>query len=190
MKKLMIPKGSYGYLQNRKLYTVLRTLLYFSISSGLYCGGYVITGSSKNLLTIVAVLGCLPACKSLINFILFFWAKGCSESLRDALCVFDEKLLVFYDLYFTSYQKNYAISHMALKGGILCGITEDPACDAKEAQKHLEQMLTQEGIRNVTVNIFSQADTYIDRLSRLVEMDVEEHKEREGIVGLLYSISI
>lgn len=42
----------------------------------------------------------------------------------------------------------------------------------------------------MTVNIFSQADTYIDRLSRLVKMDVEEHKEREGIVGLLYSISI
>ena len=190
MKTLLTPKGSYGYLQNRKLYTVLRTLLYFAISSGLYCSGYVKTGSSKNLLTIVAVLGCLPACKSLINFIVFFRAKGCSESLRNALSVYDEKLTVFYDMYFTSYQKNYAISHMALKGGILCGITEDPSCDAQEAQKHLEQMLAQEGIKNVTVNIFSQEDTYIDRLSRLSEMKVEEHPQNEGIVGLLYSISL
>jgi len=190
MRKLLTPKGSYGYLQNRKLYTVLRTLLYFTVSMGLYCGGYVKTGSSKNLLTIVAVLGCLPACKSLINFILFFRAKGCSESLRNALCAYDEKLTVFYDLYFTSYQKNFSLSHMALKGGILCGITEDPSCDVKEAQKHLEKMLQQEGIKNVTVNIFSQEGPYIDRLSRLAEMGVEEHQQKEGIIGLLYSISI
>lgn len=190
MKNLLTPKGSYGYLQNRKLYTVLRTLLYFVISIGLYCGGYVATGSSKNLLTIVAVLGCLPACKSLINFILFIRAKGCSESLRNVLCAYDEKLTVFYDMYFTSYQRNFSISHMALKGGILCGITEDSSCDVQEAQKHLEKLLTQEGIKNVTVNIFSQADPYIDRLSRLLEMDVKEHAQREGIIGLLYSVSI
>lgn len=190
MKNLLTPKGCYGYLQNRKLYTVLRTLLYFVISIGLYCGGYVATGSSKNLLTVVAVLGCLPACKSLINFILFIRAKGCSESLRNALCTYDEKLTVFYDMYFTSYQKNFSVSHMALKGGILCGITEDPSCDAQEAQKHLEKMLTQEGIKNVTVHIFSQEDKYIDRLSRLSEMTVEKHPQNEGIVGLLYSISL
>lgn len=190
MRKFLIPKGSYGYLQNRKLYTVLRTLLYFTISMILYCGGYVTTGSNRNLLTIVAVLGCLPACKSLINFILFFRAKGCSESLRNVLCAYDEKLTVFYDLYFTSYQKNFSISHMALKGGILCGITEDPSCDTQEAQAHLEKMLTQEGIKNVTVNIFSQGDQYIDRLSRLVKMDIDEHQQKEGIIGLLYSVSI
>ncbi|MDE7177210.1 MAG: hypothetical protein K2O59_05285 [Lachnospiraceae bacterium] len=190
MKKLLTPKGSYGYLENRKLYTALRTVLFFLLSIGLYVIGLVTTGSNKNLLTIVAVLGCLPACKSLVNFILFLRAKGCSEGLKNALNDYDEKLTVFYDLYFTSYQKNFSISHMALKGGILCGITEDPACGTKEAQKHFETMLSQEGIKNVTVNIFSQKEAYIDRLSRLADMDMEEHKEREGIVGLLYSISI
>lgn len=190
MRKLLTPKGSYGYLQNRKIYTALRTLIFFALCGGLYGVGYATTGSNKNLLTVVAVLGCLPACKSLVNFILFLRAKGCSAGLKSTLSAYDGILTVFYDLYFTSYQKNFSISHMALKGGILCGITEDPACDAKEAQKHLETMLSQEGIKNVTVNIFSQEKAYIDRLSRLVEMDVEEHSEREGIVGLLHSISI
>lgn len=190
MKKLLTPKGSYGYLQNRKNYTALRTLIFFAISAGLYGIGYVTTGSNKNLLTIVAVLGCLPACKSLVNCILFFRAKGCSEELRNALCAYDEKLTVFYDLYFTSYQKNFSISHMALKGSILCGITEDPACDRNEAQKHLEKMLLQEGIKNVTVHIYSQEDGYIDRLSRLAEMEVEDHRQKEEIIGLLYSVSI
>ncbi len=191
MKNILVPKGSYGYIKNRKIYTALRTVLFFGISAALYISGIIRTGSNKNLLTIVAVLGCLPACKSAVNFILFLRARGCSDALHKKLATdFDSALTTFYDLYFTSYQKNYPLSHMALKGGMLCGITEHPACDCREAEKHLEQMLVQEGIQNVTVNIFSQEDKYIDRLSRLAEMQVEDHKEREGIISLLYSISI
>ena len=79
---------------------------------------------------------------------------------------------------------------MALKGGMLCGMTESPACNCREVEKHLGQMLMQEGIKNVTVNIFSQEDKYIDRLSRLIEMQAEDHRDRDGIINLLYAISI
>lgn len=198
MKKLLVPKGAFGYLDNRKKYTALRTLLFFLISGGLYAMGILTTGSNKNLLTIVAILGCLPACKSAVNFILFMRAVGCSSALHEKLAAYDNAvtacdhaaMTVFYDMYFTSYQKNYPLSHMALKGDMLCGITESPSCICREAEKHLEQMLVQEGIKNVTVNIFSQEDKYLDRLSRLVDMRVEDHKNREGIVSLLYDISI
>lgn len=190
MKQILVPKGAYGYLKNRKVYTACRTVFFFLLCMGLYVMGIKSTGSNKNLLTIVAVLGCLPSCKSAVNFIIFLRAKECGEALHQKLLTYDKELLTFYDLYFTSYQKNYCISHMALKGGVLCGITENPACDCKEAEKHLEQMLSQEGIKNVVVNIFSQEDQYIDRLSRLVEMREEEHKNQEGIVNLLYAVSL
>ena len=190
MRRIIVPKGAFGYLNNHKKYTALRTLFIFSISAALYISGIVRTGSNKNLLTIVAVLGCLPACKSAVNFILFLRAKGCSSALHEKLIPFDEQLTVFYDMYFTSYQKNYPISHMALKGGMLCGMTENAACDCREAEKHLEQLLVQEGIKNVTVHIFSQEDKYMDGLSRLLEMQTEDHREREGIISLLYSVSI
>ena len=190
MKNFLTPKGSYGYLKNRKLYTALRTVLFFLLSIGLYVVGLVTTGSNKNLLTIVAILGCLPACKSAVNFIIFLMAKGCSEGLYQTLKDYDAKLDTLYDLYFTSYQKNYPISHMALKGGMLCGITENPTCDCRAVEKHLEQLITQEGIKGVTVNIFSQEDKYIDRLSRLLNMNVDEHKSREDILQLLYNVSL
>ena len=190
MKSLIVKKGYYGYIRNHKAVTVLRTLLFFAVSIGLYLIGYVTTGSNRNLLTIVAILGCLPACKSMVNFILFLRAEGCSEKLKDKLSVYDDKLTVFYDMYFTSYQKNYPISHMVLKGNVLCGITENPKCDCNKAEEHLEQMLTQEGIKNMTVKIFSQSDKYIDRLSQLTKLDADEHKNREDIINMLYSITI
>lgn len=190
MKNKITPKGSFGYIQNRKRFTAVRTVLYFALSISLYVAGYVTTGSNKNLLTIVAVLGCLPSCKSAVNFIIFLRAKGCSQELRDAVKKFDMELTSFYDLYFTSYQKNYQVSHMVLKGNVLCGITESEKCDVNEAQKHLEQMLLQEGIKNMTVKIFSDRRKYIDRLSQLTELETEENKNRDEIVNLLYSISL
>lgn len=190
MKNKITPKGSFGYIQNRKRFTAVRTVLYFALSISLYVAGYVTTGSNKNLLTIVAVLGCLPSCKSAVNFIIFLRAKGCSQELRDAVKKFDTELTSFYDLYFTSYQKNYQVSHMVLKGNVLCGITESEKCDVNEAQKHLEQMLLQEGIKNMTVKIFSDRRKYIDRLSQLEELETEENKNRDEIVNLLYSISL
>ena len=190
MKNKITPKGSFGYIQNRKRFTAVRTVLYFALSISLYVAGYVTTGSNKNLLTIVAVLGCLPSCKSAVNFIIFLRAKGCSQELRDAVKKFDTELTSFYDLYFTAYQKNYQVSHMVLKGNVLCGITESVKCDVNEAQKHLEQMLLQEGIKNMTVKIFSDRRKYIDRLSQLTELETEENKNRDEIVNLLYSISL
>ena len=190
VKNLVRAKGTYGYIENHKTYAAIRTLVYFLLCVGLYVMGYVTTGSNKNLLTVVAILGCLPACKSLVNLIMFVKAKGCSQELMKKVHEYDGNLTTFYDFYFTTYQKNFAVSHMVLKGNVLCGITENPKCDTNEAEKHLEQMLTQEGIKNVTVKIFSDTDKYIDRLSQLNNLKTEEHKNRDDIINLLYSISL
>ena len=102
MKKILVPKGAFGYLKNRKKYMALRTLIFFLISGGLYALGVLTTGSNKNLLTIVAILGCLPACKSAVIFILFLRAEGCSDTLHDKLASYEDHVLtVFYDMYFT-----------------------------------------------------------------------------------------
>lgn len=190
INKILTPKGAYGYLENRKIYTALRTVLFFLLCVGIYLAGYLTTGTNRNLLTVVAILGCLPACKSAVNFIIFIKAKGCSNTLWEKVHDYDEVLESMYDMYFTSYQKNYPISHLALKGNILCGITEDSRCSCKDAENHLEQMLTQEGIKNVTINIFSDEGKYIDRLSRLKDLEVDVNKNKEDILHLLYSISL
>lgn len=190
MRNRVIPKGSYGYLKNHRVVALIRTVLFFGVSIGLYVMGYVTTKSNRNLLTIVAVLGCLPACKSLVNLIIFLRAEGCSEALKNRVSSYDGSLKTFYDLYFTSYQKNFALSHMALKGNVLCGITETDKCDCNAAQKHLEQMLAQEGIKNITVKIYSDRDKYVDRLSQIIDLDTEERRDQEQIVALLYSISL
>ena len=66
-------KGTENYLNTQKKYEILRTILYFAISATLFIAGYLQTKTKVNLLTVVAVLGCLPASKSTVSSKLFLY---------------------------------------------------------------------------------------------------------------------
>ncbi|MDE7017797.1 MAG: hypothetical protein K2P65_09525 [Lachnospiraceae bacterium] len=189
-RKWAVPKGSFGYIKYKKKESIVRTVLFFALSLAIYGLGIYSTGSNKNLLTIVAVLGCLPACKSAVNAIMFLRATGCSEEAHERISAYDGKLTGFYDMYFTSYQQSFPISHMVLKGNTLCAYTENPKCNVAEGTKHLGQMFVQDGYKNICVKIFTNLDKYIDRLGQLHNSEVEEHREKEDMIRMLYSISL
>lgn len=188
MKKKVL-KGDYGYLAYQKKVSIIRTVLFFALSLSIYGIGILSTGSNKNLLTVVAVLGCLPACKSAVNAIMFFRATGCSQAAWEKISAYDEKLTGFYDMYFTSYQHNFPISHIVCKGNVICAYTENAKCDCNAGEKHLEQMLQQDGIKNKTVKIFDNLDKYMDRLGQLCDLDVED-KNKGDVIRLFLSISL
>lgn len=188
--KRKVQKGSYGYLPYQKKASLIRTILFFALSIAVYVMGILSTGSNKNLLTIVAVLGCLPACKSAVNTVMFFRASGCSEAAWKKISAYDDILTGLYDMYFTSYKKNFPISHMVLKGNVICAYTESAGCDCNAGEKHLEQMLLQDGYKHMTIKIFDQLDKYTDRLGQLSKLDAEEHRNRLEIIKTLCSISL
>ena len=69
-------KGTQYYLKTQRKYEILRTILYFAISLSLFIAGWITTKSRLNLLTVVAILGCLPACKSVVGMIMFIRYKS------------------------------------------------------------------------------------------------------------------
>ena len=189
MKK-RVQKGCYGYIAYQKKFSVIRTVIYFAISLAIYGIGIYSTGSNKNLLTIVAVLGLLPACKSAINAVMFLKAHGCSADAWEKISAYDDKLTGFYDMYFTSYQKNFPLSHMVYKGSVICAYTESEKCDCNAGEQHLEQMLLQDGVKHMTIKIFNNLGKYLDRLGQLSNLETEEQKSRDEVIGLFYSISL
>ena len=188
-KKFMIPKGNFGYMQNRRLLTVLYTILLFCISITLYFAGIKSTGSNKNLLTIVAILGCLPASKSAVNMIMFSRYKGCSASIKEQLNRNYSNLHTLYDMVFTSYEKNYEIHHMCMNNKVLCAYTSNEKCDAAACEKHLENMLTQNGHQNITVKVFKDFAKYKNRLEQLDSL-AELGRTADEIRQLLLEISL
>ena len=74
MKKVL--KGNPGYLDYKKKAEILRTVIYFALVAAVFFLGYSQAHTKKNLLTIVAILGCLPASKALVGVILRLPVSG------------------------------------------------------------------------------------------------------------------
>ena len=183
-------KGQYGYIKKQRNRVIIWTVILFVIAFSLFIAGYVMTKTKKNLLTIVAVLGLLPASKSLVNAIMFWRAKGCSEAFYHKVKEFDDKLVCLYDMYFTTYKTNYPVSHLVLKNNMLCGYTEVKAMDVNACKKHLEDMLTQSGYKNMTVKIFESQEQYLERLRQLAELPEEQDKLLQEKIDMLLSVSL
>ena len=67
-----IEKGTPGYLDYKKKVEIIRTVIYFLLVAAIFTLGYVQTKTRSNLLTVVAILGCLPAAKALVGVITRF----------------------------------------------------------------------------------------------------------------------
>ena len=67
---MKIQKGDAGYLRRRKRLLILEAVVSFGLVAALIIAGYVTTKTKLNLLTVVAVLGCLPASRILVNLIM------------------------------------------------------------------------------------------------------------------------
>ena len=57
MKK--VQKGDPGYLDHKKRIEIIRTIIYFGIVAAVFLLGYSQTHTRRNILTVVAILGCL-----------------------------------------------------------------------------------------------------------------------------------
>lgn len=182
-------KGTKNYLNTQKKYEIVRTIIYFGISLSLFAAGWITTGTKTNLLTVVAVLGCLPASKSTVEMIMFLRYRSLSEDAAQAIEMHSEGLSVLYDMVFTSYEKNYSIGHFAVKGNTIVGYTQDNKFDEKSFYSHIDQILKKDNIKGTTVKIFSDMKKYTDRLEQLKELDTEETLN-ESIINTLKSVSL
>lgn len=179
-------KGTFGYLEKKKRNAILWTILCFGISLAVFLAGYLTTGTRKNLLTVVAVLGCLPACKSIVNLIMLCRAKGCSREVYEQIKPCEGRLIGMCDLYFTSYQKNFPISHMIVDGKVILGFCENEKCDPDAAIAHLQTMLKQGGFKDYTITLTKDLKKYCEQLKNRSEAQPERNPEKEDEVRVLF----
>ena len=182
-------KGTRDYLKVQGRYELARTILYFAISLALFVAGIIATGNRMNLLTIVAVLGCLPACKSAIDTFMFMRFRGCRGEYADEIDAHMDGLSGLYDRIFTSYDKNYQVAHITARGNTLCGFTEDKNFDEQRFREHITNLLKKDGYKDVTVKVFDDIRKYTDRLEQLKALDAED-KNTAGILNTLNSVSL
>ena len=171
MQRINTKKGEYGYIAGSRIVWSALTLLMLAAVFAMYFVPKAYYGTNRNLFTILAALMCLPAGKMAVRVIMLFRAATCGGQTRhrieETLAAMDTPPAAAYELYMTSYEKNFALSHAAASDSCVIALTEDAACDTAAGEAHIRAMLENSGLHGYTVKIFRDPGQYTTRLSRL-----------------------
>ena len=185
MKK--IKKGEYSYLSWRKRKEIGQTILLFGISAAIFILGYITTNTKSNLLTVVAVLGCLPASKSAVSMIMYLRIKGCSQDIQEIISSHFGKDFGSYNLYFTSEHKNYEIHHLVVKNLSVIAYSSNQKTEAAAFEEHIKTVLKRDGITNYNVKLYQDLDKYLNRVDQLLLLKQENGGE-DSVLSTLFAV--
>ncbi|WP_130837869.1 hypothetical protein [Lachnoclostridium sp. Marseille-P6806] len=186
-----IKKGSTGYIRMRRNRMHHLTLLLLAADLIMFFTAQVYFGSNRNLFSIFAALICLPIAKCGVSAIVLFRARGCSAGAEEQIRRHVGALDHLYELYLTSYSRNFQISHAAFACKNIVAFTETRDCDGPAAEKHIRDMLENNGMRGYSVKLFFSLDRYLDRLDSLNRLAEQTEKEDlRNVRELLLVLSI
>lgn len=168
-----ITKGSFGYTSNHKKRQAIKTLIFFSLPLALVAVGLFSTNEKVNLLTVIGMVGSLPACKELVNLIMFLPRKSMDPKLHETIHPHVESLEHVYELVLTTYEKNYPIDSLIVCGSYVVGYSAKADLDTKAAENHIRKILKDNGLKQ-NVKIFTDLKHYLDRVDTLASKTEKE----------------
>ena len=186
-------KGSFGYLKKKRALSAVKSLLLLAAVFICYFAALRHFHTNKNIFSIAAALGALPAGRSIVMTIMLMRARGASESVRGAVDAVRglQPEWSGYDLTLTAYDNTFSLSHAAVAAGCVVGLTESPQTDCRQCEEHIRQTLEKAGLTGYEVRIYDSLRPYQKALEDLAALSGKGNgTEDERVMKLLYSVSL
>ena len=176
MNKMRAAKGEAGYITAERIRRGLITILLFLIPLTAFLIAYRVTGTRQNVVTIIAMVGCIPACMSAVSLIMVYTVRSIPEETYRRISEKCGSLTMAYDLYMTNYDKNTLFDAIAICGATAVGLVTYKKPDLNDAKRHVENVLRLDGF-HVNMTILTDVNAFAERL-----VSMNEHAEslREG----------
>ncbi|MCU6685453.1 hypothetical protein OCV99_02600 [Dorea acetigenes] len=191
---MKIEKGQPGYLKAERNKLLAQTLIEFVIVVVLLIVGYVQTGTKLNLFTLVAVLGCLPASKVLVELITIFPYKTIDADKAAEIKEKTPLLTTAYDMVLTSREKIMPVDAIVISGGTICGYSKSKKVKPEETASYIKKMLQENRFDKVTVKIFPDYVAFLSRaegMNSIAEIEREDTRKKEKkIRKIILSLSM
>ncbi len=172
-------KGTLGYINNRKIARGLLLLLEVALVAAIFVTGYVVSGRRENLFTVVAIVGVLPAVKSLIACIMIWPHKSQTKEAYDEVCgVAGDTCVVLTELVLTTTERIMPIDFIVVKESHIVGITTNPKCDIPFADKFITDNMQLNG-HKVSVKIMNNKNKFLTRVKELADREITEEQARK-----------
>lgn len=191
---MKVEKGKPGYIKAEKNRYLIWSIAEFAVVAALVIIGYVQTGSKMNLLTVVAVVGCLPAAKTLVEFITMAPHKSIETKKYKEIEEKANLLVKAYDLIITNSEKVMPVDVIVISGYTVCGYTSNPKTDEAKVASYLKEMLQKNHCEKVTVKVFHDYVAFLSRaegMNNIASIDKTDNRKLERkIKKLILSTSM
>lgn len=191
---MKVTKGQAGYIDGQKKRRALYTLLLFGICAAVFFTGYATTHTRNNVLTIVSVLGCLPAAKAAAGLIVILPYRTIEEEKVRLLKEKAPLVTTAYDMIITSREKVMPVEAMAISAHLICGYTGREKADTAYIERYIRTVLKENHYDRVTVKIFRDYGTFLGRAEGMNNIEaVEKHTSRrteESIRDIMLNLSM
>lgn len=191
---MKLHKGTAGYIsaKKRQLAYIIGAVTVIAIL--LLVAGYFVYGTRVNIFSVLAVIICIPVCRTLVNLIMLIPHHTTSERMELELSGVTEDLTVLYDLLVTSEKKAMQIDALVISPTTICGYTSSPQTDTEDAARHIKHMLERNKIEKITVKIFKDYKAFKSRaegMENIVSVEqLTSHEREEKIAQILQDISL
>ena len=191
---MKIKKGNAGYICQRKRNVIIKTILEFGIVIALLILGIWQTGDRSNLLTVVAILGCLPASKALVELIMILPHHSTLEETVAEIESNAANLTKAFDMVFTSEKKIMPVECIVISDNTICGYASSAKVDTNFASEHIKKYLCANKFTKVSVKIFDNYQTFLTRvedMNNIANKENSDVKEKErAIRQVILSLSL
>lgn len=191
---MKVTKGDAGYIDAQKKKMIMITAAEFAAVGILLLIGYLTEGSRMNILTVVAVLGCLPASKALVGVITIFPYHSVEKKRADEVIGKTDQLTTAFDMVVTSRDKVMQLDCAAISNNTVCGYIHSEKTDPGYLADHIKKILAQNRLGKVSVKIFPDYIAFLTRaegMNNIASVEQGDTKEKEEkIKQILLSISL
>lgn len=191
---MKVTKGNAGYIDKRKKNVLIKVILEFGIVIALLILGYMQTKTRLNLLTIVAILGCLPASKALVELIMLFPHHSLPMDVANEIHKKSDLLTVAYDLVLTSEKRIMPVDCVVISDNTICGFTSNEKADTDYTAKHIKQILYANQYSKVSVKIFDNYTSFLSRaegMQNIAAVEKQDVKKKENAIRqIILNISL
>lgn len=187
-------RGKPGYINSLKKKYLIISLIEFAVVAAIFALGYSQTGSRLNLFTVVAILGCLPACKNLVEFIVVVPHKGIETAKYKEIEEKAPQIMKVYDLVVAGQAKLMQLDVVAISGSTVCGYTSSDKTDEVKLAEYLKKLFQAGGYDKITVKIFHDYKAFLARaegMNSIAVIDKPSISKRERkLRSLVYNTSL
>lgn len=187
MKLIKVEKGSFQYINKKRIFETIKTILMFACAIGLYLIGFITLKTNKSLWTIFAVLSVLPAAKSAVSMIMFFRYSSINKDEYDLIENNRGVVPTNYEYVFTTSEKSYFVKAASCLDNTIIVLLENKKNKdmSKELKEHIVAAIDREGFKGYSLKVYSNIN---DFSSRLREMNDKLEAKNENSANRIFAL--